>query len=91
MPGRPVHYRHEVEKPSRDRDIGDVRAPHVVRPGDREVAQQVGEDPVLRLATLVRGRRYTASIPMRRMSRRIRCRPAVTPSRHRWRIICRLP
>ena len=48
MPGRPVHHGHEVEKPLRHRDIGDVRAPHVVRPQDREVAQQVGEDPVLR-------------------------------------------
>ena len=30
MPGRPVHHSHEVEKALRHRDIGDVRAPHVV-------------------------------------------------------------
>ena len=49
MPGGPVHHGHKVEKPLRHWDIGDVRAPYMVRPGDLEVAQQVGKDPVLRV------------------------------------------
>ena len=48
VPGRPVHHGHQVEKPLRHRDIGDVRAPYMVRPGDREAAKEIGKDPVLR-------------------------------------------
>ena len=37
-----------VEKVLRQRDIRDVRTPDVIRPGDLEAPEQIGEDPVLR-------------------------------------------
>ena len=42
----------------RGMDVGDIRAPHVVRPRDRQVAQQGGRDPV----SLVRLRRPGALV-----------------------------
>lgn len=57
MPGGPVHHGRKVEEPSRHRDIGDVRAPHVVRTADLDVAQQVGKTRCSEFATLLRGRR----------------------------------
>lgn len=33
----------QVEEAAADGNIGDVRAPHLVRPLDRQAAQQVGE------------------------------------------------
>ena len=47
----PVHDRHEVEEPTAHRNIRHVRAPHMVRPRDRDVSQQVREDLVFRVGT----------------------------------------
>ena len=45
---RPVDDRDEIEKAAADRDIGDVGRPHLVRPVDRQIAQQIREDLVAR-------------------------------------------
>ena len=44
---RPVHDRHQVEEAAPHRDIGDVGAPDMVRPLDRQAPQQIRVDPVL--------------------------------------------
>ena len=44
---RPVHDRHQVEEAALHRDIGDVGAPDVIRPLDRQAAQQIRVNPVL--------------------------------------------
>ena len=49
LAARPIHHRDEVQKASLQWDIGNIRAPHVVRPRDRQIAQQVGIDPVRRV------------------------------------------
>ncbi len=46
---RPVHHRHQVEKPPGHRHIGDVRAPHLIRPRDLDAPQQIRKHPVLRV------------------------------------------
>ena len=46
---RPVDDRHQIEKAAPDRNVGDVGRPDVVRPLDRQVAQQIGIDLVLRV------------------------------------------
>ena len=45
----PVHHGDPVQKAPRQGDVGDSCAPHVVRPRDRQIAQQGGIDPVLRV------------------------------------------
>src|SRR3990172_2480485 len=47
----PIHDRHEIEVPPAHRNVRDVRAPHLVRPCDRHVPEQVREDLVLRMGT----------------------------------------
>jgi hypothetical protein len=47
----PVHHRDQIEKAPGHRDVSNVGGPHLVRPLDRQAAQQVGIDPVLRRAT----------------------------------------
>ena len=42
LPRVPVHDRDEVEEALLERDVGDVRAPHLVRVIDAETPQQVG-------------------------------------------------
>ena len=49
LAARPVHHRDQVQKAPLQWDVGDIRAPHVVRPRDRQVAQQVRIDPVSRV------------------------------------------
>ena len=49
LAARPVHHRDQGQKAPLQRDVGDIRAPHVVRPRDRQVAQQGGRDPVSRV------------------------------------------
>ena len=53
----PVHDRDEVEEPLLERDVGDVRAPHVVRSIDAEVPQQVGVFRMVRVGLGGRGLR----------------------------------
>lgn len=45
----PVHDRDEVEETLLERDVGDVRAPYVVRVIDAETPQQVGVFRVVRV------------------------------------------
>jgi hypothetical protein len=40
-PARPIHDRHEIKEAAADRDVGDVRAPDLVRSIDGETAQEV--------------------------------------------------
>jgi len=51
-PARPVDDGDEVEKPSPDRDVGDVGGPDLVRPVDRQIAQEIREDLVVRAPAL---------------------------------------
>ena len=44
---RPVHHRDQVEKAAPHRQVGDVGAPDLVRPIDRQIPQQIREDLVL--------------------------------------------
>ena len=46
----PVHDRDEVEEPLLERDVGDVRAPHVVRVIDGDAPQQVGVFGMVRVS-----------------------------------------
>ena len=48
-PRRPVDDRHQIEKALPNRDVGDVCRPHLVRPVDGHVAQQIGKNLVSRL------------------------------------------
>jgi hypothetical protein len=47
-PARPVEDRDQVEEAAADRDVGDVRRPHLVRPVDYQVAQEVRVNLVAR-------------------------------------------
>ena len=40
----PIEHREQIDEAALHRDVGDVGRPNVVGPGDRRVAQQVGED-----------------------------------------------
>ena len=46
-PARPVHDRHQVKEAALHRDVGDVGAPDMVRPLDRQTPEQIRPDPVL--------------------------------------------
>ena len=48
VPAVPVQDDHQVEESPGHGQIGDVRGPHLVGPGDPGVPQQVGIDPMLR-------------------------------------------
>ena len=48
VPAVPVHQRHQVEEATGHGQVGDVRGPHLVGPGDSDIPQQVGIDRVLR-------------------------------------------
>ena len=48
VPAVPVHHRHQVEEPAGHGQVGDVRGPYLVGPGDSDIPQQVGIDRVLR-------------------------------------------
>src|SRR5260370_29315057 len=52
---------HEIEEPAPDRYVGDVRRPYLVRPIDRQVAQEIRKYPVPR-----RGLRRARFRPQRR-------------------------
>src|SRR6266481_6642812 len=52
---------HEIEEPTPDRYVGDVRRPYLVRPIDRQVAQEIRKYPVPR-----RGLRRARFRPQRR-------------------------
>jgi len=45
---RPVDDRHQIEKAAPDRNVRDVGRPDVVRALDRQIAQEIGIDPVAR-------------------------------------------
>ena len=47
----PVDHRHQVHKPPRQPDIGDVGAPHLVAAVNGQPAQQIGVDRVFRVRT----------------------------------------
>ena len=47
IPARPVHDRHQVKEATVHRDVGDVGAPDLVRPLDRQAPQQIRVNPVL--------------------------------------------
>src|SRR4029079_12327755 len=49
LAARPVHDRHQGEEPPPHLDVGYVRAPDLVLPLDRQVAQQIRIDLVLRM------------------------------------------
>jgi len=42
----PVHDDHQVQKPPRHRDIGDVRRPYLIRPRYLHATEQIRVDPV---------------------------------------------
>ena len=46
-PRRPVHHRHQIQEASAHRDVGDVRAPDLVRALHGDAAQQIRVHPVL--------------------------------------------
>ena len=48
-PARPVHHRHQVKEPTLHRNVGDVRAPRLIRALDRNSSQQIGIHAVLRV------------------------------------------
>ena len=48
VPAAPVHDCHQVEEPTGHGQVGDVRGPHLVGPGDSGIPQQVGIDSMLR-------------------------------------------
>ena len=56
LPGRPVHHRNKVKKAPMHRDIRDIRAPHLVRPVDRQPSQQIRIHPVARMRHCRSGR-----------------------------------
>src|SRR5271166_5562745 len=45
----PVHHRDQIDKALGQRDVRDVRAPHLVRPLDRQTAQKIRIDLVFRV------------------------------------------
>ena len=45
---RPVHIRHQIRKTVPDWDLGDVAAPNLIGPCDRQLSQQVWINAVLR-------------------------------------------
>ena len=47
IPARPIQDRHQVKKAAPHRDVGDVGAPDMVCPHDRQTLEQIGVDPVL--------------------------------------------
>ena len=49
LAGRPVHDRHQIEEATAHGDVRHVGAPHVIGPVDRQLAQQIRIDPVLRV------------------------------------------
>ena len=55
-PRVPVHDRHQVDEALGQRNVGNVTAPDLVDPVDRQAAQQVGILDVLGAALLVLGR-----------------------------------
>ena len=48
VPAVPVHDGHQVQESPGHGQVGDVSRPHLVRPGDRQIPQQVGIDPASR-------------------------------------------
>ena len=55
VPAVPVHDGHQVQESPGHGQVGDVGRPHLVRPGDRQIPQQVGIDPASAAGWLVRG------------------------------------
>src|SRR5215210_2864116 len=45
----PVHDRDKIQKPASHRNVGEIRAPDLVRPVDRQVSEQIRVDPMLRM------------------------------------------
>ena len=56
IPARPIPDRHQVKKAAPHRDVGDVGAPDMVCPLDRQTLEQIGVDPA-GCGSLVRGAR----------------------------------
>jgi len=48
MARRPVHDRDQVQEAALDRDVGDVGAPDLIGPVDREPLEQIGINPMRR-------------------------------------------
>src|SRR5712675_15310 len=70
----PVHDRDQIHEPLGHRDIGDVRAPNLVDPIDRQPTEQIGID-LVRGCRLARVRPLkTATSPISRISRWTRLR-----------------
>ena len=90
-PARPVHDRHQIEEAARKRDIGDVRAPDLVRPLDRKTAQQVRKILCPGAGFVVRGFGPSAAMPILRISRCTRLRLTTQPSARSIAVIRREP
>jgi hypothetical protein len=73
-PAVPVHDRHQIEKPTPHRNIGDVGTPDLIRPHNRQIAQQIRKDfvPLTWFAGVGLG--PSATIPMIRIRRCTRLR-----------------
>ena len=46
MARRPIHDRHQIQKAALHRDVGDVGAPDLIGPVDRQPLEKIGINPV---------------------------------------------
>ena len=86
---RPVEDCEERHNATRHRNARDIRRPHLMRSGNRQIAEQIGSTRCAGCRGLVWGVRYSASMPLRAIMVRTRLRPIVWPSlrkrsRHMW-------
>jgi hypothetical protein len=51
----PVHDRHQVNKPTKHPNVGDIRTPDLIRPIDHHISQQIGI-PLMLLSGLTQSR-----------------------------------
>ena len=63
-PRRPVDDRYPIHEAARQPKVGDVRAPHWVRSGNRDAAQQVGIDLMSRMPGAGRWSRRQSRLPV---------------------------
>ena len=89
---RPVHHDGQVQKAPPQGDVGNISAPHVVRPRDRQIAQQVGIDPVRRVRLRRPGPRVERVHPQQsHQAAHPLARGPCRPDGGAQRVICREP